>query len=541
MSKLTLLPVGAIASAAATLNTNFNRIVTAIENTLSRDGTAPNPMGDVLDMNNERIINLPEPVSDHEPATKGMIDTLSLDIDDYVDRAEDAALASEAALAAAELLEGDMEAQVETARQWAVNPEDVPVSGGEFSSYHWAQKAQEFAGGGGSGTWPLGHGNLFYADDYGGDVIATRNAAAIGKGVIVLSSGKLYLVDEPVVLDWYGAGITSSEGGRAELCQTTATGNVIEIYEGLYNEFNSVTNLKITRSVPPSPGACGILQRHVPASGNDYLARAILYDLNVYNHHIGLYLGGTDFSFIGNLIVERNTSHGIEIYGGTVVALQWYWSGQSLLQHNGGCGLYMHTNPALAYPGGLPTGNIQSLHCYANGSYGFAFEGHAGCPLQGIRLLNCFLGDEGNDEIFFDTFGSGHNISNCYAELGQRRGIHFTVNNSEYRIVNCTVMQMNNAGIWSNGRDALISECTIMGNGRSGTEKYGVYLDHNRSVVVNNRIGNPHPGAGVGFTQDYGIVSAATSNGLINNNNFFGNNLLPYALSGTNTVGANIT
>lgn len=34
------------------------------------------------------------------------------------------------------------------AEQWATEDEDTVVSGGEYSAYHWAQKAQEFYGGG---------------------------------------------------------------------------------------------------------------------------------------------------------------------------------------------------------------------------------------------------------------------------------------------------------------------------------------------------------------------------------------------------------
>ncbi len=39
------------------LNDNFDRIETALENTLSRDGTAPNAMEAALDMNGNAILN----------------------------------------------------------------------------------------------------------------------------------------------------------------------------------------------------------------------------------------------------------------------------------------------------------------------------------------------------------------------------------------------------------------------------------------------------------------------------------------------------
>lgn len=70
MSKITLSSVGALSSAvtaATTINNNFSTIQTAVDNTLSRDGTATNTMGANLDMNSNRIVNLPTPISNNEP------------------------------------------------------------------------------------------------------------------------------------------------------------------------------------------------------------------------------------------------------------------------------------------------------------------------------------------------------------------------------------------------------------------------------------------------------------------------------------------
>ncbi len=64
-------------SAVATINANSALVETAIENTLSRDGTAPNTMEAELDMNSNRIINLPSPISDTEPVRLGDLETLS--------------------------------------------------------------------------------------------------------------------------------------------------------------------------------------------------------------------------------------------------------------------------------------------------------------------------------------------------------------------------------------------------------------------------------------------------------------------------------
>lgn len=54
---------------AAVINDNNAEIETAFDNTLSRDGSSPNQMESDLDMNNNRVLNLPDAVNNSEPAT----------------------------------------------------------------------------------------------------------------------------------------------------------------------------------------------------------------------------------------------------------------------------------------------------------------------------------------------------------------------------------------------------------------------------------------------------------------------------------------
>lgn len=67
MSKLSLNSAGTGYLATATINDNFQDISDAFENTLSRDGTDPNSMEAPLDMNSNRILNLPAPVGPSDP------------------------------------------------------------------------------------------------------------------------------------------------------------------------------------------------------------------------------------------------------------------------------------------------------------------------------------------------------------------------------------------------------------------------------------------------------------------------------------------
>lgn len=67
ITKLTLLDFGSDYQSKQNLNANNAAIRTAFDNTLSRDGTSPNQMTANLDMNSNRILNLPAPVDVTEP------------------------------------------------------------------------------------------------------------------------------------------------------------------------------------------------------------------------------------------------------------------------------------------------------------------------------------------------------------------------------------------------------------------------------------------------------------------------------------------
>lgn len=76
MAKLALFDLSSGSFTVDLLNQNFALIETALENTLSRDGTAPNVMNAPLDMNSQRILNLPTAVDDSEPVTLGQVNAM---------------------------------------------------------------------------------------------------------------------------------------------------------------------------------------------------------------------------------------------------------------------------------------------------------------------------------------------------------------------------------------------------------------------------------------------------------------------------------
>lgn len=102
-------------TAVSVINYNFDTLKLLVDTLLSRDGATPNTMQSFLDMNNNRILNLPVPVSPTEPARHG-------DIQQYVDQAQDWAEYAEEqadrAEAEADIAEAAAEVAVETLEEF---------------------------------------------------------------------------------------------------------------------------------------------------------------------------------------------------------------------------------------------------------------------------------------------------------------------------------------------------------------------------------------------------------------------------------------
>jgi hypothetical protein len=76
MAKLSLTDVSGGYQLVTTYNANNTLLETALENTLSRDGTTPNTMSVALDMNSQLVTNIAVPVSNQDAASKKYVDDI---------------------------------------------------------------------------------------------------------------------------------------------------------------------------------------------------------------------------------------------------------------------------------------------------------------------------------------------------------------------------------------------------------------------------------------------------------------------------------
>lgn len=113
MAKLTLSDLASLTnetSAITTINNNNTAIETALENTLSRDGTSPNSMGAQLDMNTHKIINLSKGTTTGEALEYSQLQEKVDDIQEIHDETETFKNQAQAAQTAAETAASDAEA-----------------------------------------------------------------------------------------------------------------------------------------------------------------------------------------------------------------------------------------------------------------------------------------------------------------------------------------------------------------------------------------------------------------------------------------------
>jgi hypothetical protein len=108
----------------------------------------PFTVSDVLVDMRPRRAAAADPVNNWDLATKGYVLQITgiLSLQGYVDQAQASATSAAAANTSAQTAKTGAEAARDMAHLWSDQTEDTPVTGAEYSAYHWSRKAVAAAG-----------------------------------------------------------------------------------------------------------------------------------------------------------------------------------------------------------------------------------------------------------------------------------------------------------------------------------------------------------------------------------------------------------
>jgi hypothetical protein len=390
------------------------------------------------------------------------------------------------------------------------------------------------------------------------DDTAAINAALAAHASVVLPAGSC-ITSGPININ-NALNYLIGQGPTATTIRSSAASQPVISVSGTAGTWG-VSNMTILHSVTATAGGDGIVTTSV-LTNNAWITNVIT-ELN-YN---GLNLGTCVYGIIENVISQLNQFHGVVMTASaTNGGLQWQLN-QVISQSNVATGFTVQN---VTGPAATTVGFWNNIATAFNSGFGIVFQGLASNPIANIRVSNLFAGQDGNSEIFLNTFdvALSHIFSNINLELagtsptgpnlttpasGIGHGFELTANNSEVFITNCMINAMSGSGIQSQAKGLNVQNCAILNNSSNGISiaAGGVYAQNNRifntagaaqkigialqagttlNSLLNNDLVGPN---GVG-NATFNISNASTAlNNIIENNNGFN----PQGATGI-TVGA---
>jgi hypothetical protein len=284
---------------------------------------------------------------------------------------------------------------------------------------------------------------------------------------------------------WFG------DGPHATKIRTESTGPGFDVAQGLIGVNHQHFLLDRTA------GTAGAGKDGIRYSTST--EQAVLRNLYLSHHQLGLNLGGTNYSYAEELLLSDNYSHGVSLASNsTINTLQWTFH-KCLAQHNDGYGLYVNT---AAGTGQSSVGDISLFSTYANKAGGMAFVGASGKAIQGLRIFGGFVGEDGGSGVTLDTYNSvEHKIDGMFSEIAGvsacgvgastpatnvGNGMLVTVNNGPVTIKNCVIVSNSYSGISISASRGHIVGCTLRANGLAGVsgERNGIRIFAGETSVV---------------------------------------------------------
>lgn len=321
-----------------------------------------------------------------------------------------------------------------------------------------------------------------------------------------------------ITLNADGAAIEGSGIKTTIINNSSTTVDSVVIADGVTGP--RIDSISLVRTGVPSSGADGI----VCAGTCD---QALVTNVVLEAHYRGAVLGPVGYARFEDSLVTKSVNHGVLLANTAGLGtLQWTLSG-ILSTQNGQDGFCV---TSIAGPSSVSLGTWSRCATYANSNHGAEFLGLVGVPINGVRVNDCFFGEDADSELYLDTYGGQHRISNCYAELcgtrttgptlataatGIGRGLYASANNGYIQFSNNTCINNSYSGLWINATatDAVGNVCVNNGLALAAGERVGLRLSCSGSATV---VGNLSYNAS-GSSQQYGIYSDSDTATIVGN------------------------
>jgi len=228
-------------------------------------------------------------------------------------------------------------------------------------------------------------------------------------------------------------------------------------------------------------------------------------------HYRGMLLGNTDYSIVRDVIIQRSTAEGVYHRNSTTEGACQYTFEHCLFQINGSHG---YKFDAQSGPSAVSLGEFVNVSTYANTGSGMQFIGASATPIQGIRILGGFFGEDADTELYLDTWGGYHKIVGVSIEL---TGSAYTGPGVQPFVPNSgTAPSHAGVGIMvlSHDRDVLIEGARI-----NGVSSDGIYMGAALATITGCNISNS--GLNNALTNDRNGVKVFAGSALVIGNTFF--------------------
>ena len=328
------------------------------------------------------------------------------------------------------------------------------------------------------------------------DTAAFNAALAASKKVIVPATANGYAIAGTISITQQGQHLWGDGRFAAVLKAASPALPLIEVGIGLNNV--DIGHLTLTRTVTASAGGDGI-----KCAGVVNLCK--FHDLYVEKQYNGVSLRTTGFSSLRDVIVSDCISIGVlmrplAIAGGG----QLQWSLYNILcQMNGVDGVLVSTIGIASTPTTL--GSWIDINTFANTRNGVGVVGTSDSPVNGVRIRNSFIGEDGAAGVYLETHGGLHSVLDSFVELAGMNntgpghltppsnlayGINVTANNKDVTVHGTNLSSNSLDAIRFAGQVLNVANCMIINNSQNVAGVGGVVLLAGKGSFVGNTIAN---------------------------------------------------